>query len=80
MFVLARTTFASISVLFFIVAFNHVAFAQVTPAPITVSYDFRNGAQGWQACFADYPPATDNGFYDLKGFCPKNQFHSCATG
>jgi hypothetical protein len=63
---LGRTTFASISVLVFFVAFSGVALAQGTPAPITVSYDFRNGAQGWQAGFADYPPATDDGFYDLK--------------
>jgi hypothetical protein len=55
MFVLAGTTFAAISVSFFFVAFNHVAFAQVTPAPITVSYDFRSG---WQAGFADYPPVA----------------------
>ena len=56
----------TVSVLFLFIIFNHVAFAQGTPAPITVSYDFRNGAQGWQAGFADYPPATDNGFYELK--------------
>lgn len=63
---LGTTTFASISVLVFFVAFSGVALAQGTPAPITVTYDFRNGAQGWQAGFADYPPATDDGFYGLK--------------
>ena len=49
-----------------LIALGDVALAQGTPAPIKVSYDFRNGAQGWQAGFSDYPPATDNGFYQLK--------------
>jgi hypothetical protein len=41
-----------------------VAFAQ-TPKSVSVSYDFRNGAQGWQADFADYPiPQSD--FFELK--------------
>ena len=39
------------------------AFAQQT---ISVSFDFRNGSQGWEAGFADYPPATDNGQYQLQ--------------
>ncbi|HSS21116.1 MAG TPA: hypothetical protein VLL54_13665 [Pyrinomonadaceae bacterium] len=35
---------------------------------ITVSFDFRNGAQGWEAGFADYSPATDkNDIYQLRG-------------
>jgi hypothetical protein len=38
---LGRTTFASISVLVFFAAFSDIAFAQGTPAPIIVSYDFR---------------------------------------
>ena len=33
---------------------------------VTKSFDFRNGALGWQAGFADYPPGTDkDGFYEL---------------
>ncbi|HET9714249.1 MAG TPA: hypothetical protein VFP64_20345, partial [Pyrinomonadaceae bacterium] len=55
-----------VSITVLLIAFSNVALAQGTPAPITVSYDFRNGAQGWQAGFSDYPPASDNGFYDLK--------------
>ena len=39
------------------------AFAQGTPSPVSVSFDFRNGSLGWEAGFADYPPATDNGSY-----------------
>src|SRR2546430_15676422 len=40
------------------------AFAQ--SATVSKSFDFRNGAQGWQEGFADYPPATDKtGFYEL---------------
>ncbi len=27
-----------------------------------VSYDFRGGAQGWQAGFADYPPGEETGY------------------
>jgi len=61
-----RVLSTTVAVSFVFVAFADVALAQGTPAPITVSYDFRNGAQGWQASFADYPPATDNGFYELK--------------
>jgi hypothetical protein len=40
---LGRTTFASISVLVFFAAFSDIAFAQGTPAPIIVSYDFPHG-------------------------------------
>ena len=40
--------------------------AQGTPTTVSFSFDFRNGALGWQAGFADYPPSTDkNGFYQL---------------
>lgn len=36
-------------------------------APITESFDFRNGALGWQAGFADYAPGTDqDNLFDLK--------------
>jgi hypothetical protein len=45
----------------------HVAVAQGTPSPVTISFDFRQGSLGWEAGFADYPPATDkDGFYELK--------------
>ena len=48
------------------ITFTLTCFAQVTPATVSVSFDFRNGALGWQAGFADYPPTTDkNGFYQL---------------
>src|SRR6267378_966403 len=44
-----------------------VALAQGTNPPVSISFDFRNGALGWQAGFADYPPAGDkDGFYELK--------------
>lgn len=47
-------------------SFTPVALAQGTPPPVSVSFDFRNGALGWQAGFARYPPATDkDGFYQL---------------
>src|ERR1044071_2794704 len=39
--------------------------AQPAAQPISKSFDFRNGAQGWQAGFSDYAPATDTGFYEL---------------
>lgn len=48
------------------ISFALTCLAQGTPPPVSVSFDFRNGAQGWQAGFADYPPTTDkNGFYEL---------------
>jgi hypothetical protein len=41
--------------------------AQAQSSSIQSSFDFRNGAQGWQAGFADYPPAYNpNDFYQLK--------------
>lgn len=50
-----------------LIALAPVALAQGTPSPLSISFDFRNGALGWQAGFADYPPAGDkNGFYELK--------------
>ena len=50
----------------FLLGFNSVASAQGGASPVTKSFDFRNGALGWQAGFSDYPPATDkNGFYEL---------------
>jgi hypothetical protein len=40
--------------------------AQATASPVLIGFDFRNGPQGWQAGFADYPPSTDNGSYELR--------------
>lgn len=39
--------------------------AQSGGQPVSKSFDFRNGALGWQAGFSDYAPATDTGFYEL---------------
>ncbi len=33
-----------------------------TPTPLKVSFDFRDGAQGWGAGFADYPPGSEQGY------------------
>lgn len=52
--------------LLIIFSFTLTCLAQGTPPPVTVSFDFRNGALGWQAGFADYPPTTDNGSYQLR--------------
>jgi hypothetical protein len=44
-----------------------IATAQSSAPTVTRSFDFRNGAQGWQAGFADYPPGDDkNNFYELR--------------
>src|SRR2546425_10457114 len=61
------TVFRRLSIaLLTLVTFTPIALAQGTPSPVSVSFDFRNGALGWQAGFARYPPATDkNGFYEL---------------
>ena len=49
-----------------LITFSFRTLAQGTPAPVSVSFDFRNGALGWQAGFARYPPDTDrDGFYQL---------------
>jgi hypothetical protein len=46
--------------------FPYVAVAQATPSPLSLSFDFRQGSLGWEAGFADYPPATDTpGLYNL---------------
>ena len=55
-----------IIILLVVLTFIATAFAQGTPSPVSVSFDFRNGSLGWEAGFADYPPATDNGSYQLK--------------
>ena len=56
----------TVAVVLVLIVFGDIGFAQSTPLPITVSYDFRNGARGWEAGFADYPPATDSGLFELK--------------
>src|SRR5882762_1795753 len=49
------------------VTFATIALAQGTPSPVSSSFDFRNGSLGWEAGFADYPPATDkNDLYELR--------------
>ena len=49
-----------------LITFSFRTLAQGTPSPVSVSFDFRNGALGWQAGFARYPPDTDrDGFYQL---------------
>jgi hypothetical protein len=49
-----------------LITFSFHTLAQETPSPVSVSFDFRNGALGWQAGFARYPPDTDrDGFYEL---------------
>jgi hypothetical protein len=48
------------------ISFTLTCLAQGAPAQVSISFDFRNGALGWQAGFADYPPTTNkNGFYEL---------------
>jgi len=68
----ARTAFATrcaaamMVVVASMFAIGKVAHAQTTPGTVSKSFDFRNGALGWQGGFADYPPATDkNGSYQL---------------
>src|SRR5437588_1423031 len=40
--------------------------AQTRPSAVSASFDFRNGSLGWQAGFAEYPPATNtDGSYQL---------------
>jgi hypothetical protein len=50
-----------------IVALSDSAFAQQSASPVNLSFDFSNGALGWQADFADYPPAYNrDNFYELQ--------------
>src|SRR5437588_7124525 len=41
-----------------LLAFNSVSLAQGAASPVTRSFDFRNGALGWQAGFARYTPVS----------------------
>jgi hypothetical protein len=53
-------------VLVLVITLAPIGLAQGTPSPVSISFDFRNGALGWQAGFARYPPNTDrDGFYQL---------------
>ena len=50
-----------------LIVYTPATLAQGNPAPVSISFDFRNGSLGWEAGFADYPPDTNtNGFYELK--------------
>lgn len=62
------TVFRHLSIILLtLVTFTPIALAQGTPSPVSVSFDFRNGAVGWEAGFADYPPSTDkNDLYELR--------------
>ena len=40
--------------------------AQGAASPLSLSFDFRNGFQGWQGGFADYNPDTDKGDFMLR--------------
>ncbi len=60
------TVFKRFISLLALISFAPVTLAQGSPSSVSISFDFRNGALGWQADFADYPPATDkNGSYEL---------------
>ena len=60
------TVFKRLISLLALISFAPVTLAQGSPSSVSISFDFRNGPLGWQAGFADYPPATDkNGFYEL---------------
>ena len=54
-------TLGSLARLVTLVLIAHLpaALAQGIPPPVSISFDFRNGALGWEAGFADYPPATN---------------------
>src|SRR6267142_1695886 len=58
----ALTSFKQWSAIVFpgliLLAFNSIAWAQGTPSPVTKSFDFRNGALGWQPDFARYSPVS----------------------
>lgn len=50
-----------------LVLYTPTTLAQGTPAPVSISFDFRDGSLGWEGGFADYPPATDkNDFFELR--------------
>ncbi len=57
----------SLTLALILTAFVSVSVAQENGSVVSKTFDFRNGALGWQAGFADYPPSTDkDGFYQLK--------------
>ena len=50
-----------------LILYTPATLAQVSPAPVSMSFDFRDGSLGWEAGFADYAPATDkNDLYELR--------------
>jgi len=52
---------------FLAIILSVVVSAQAQTSPTLISFDFRDGTQGWQADFADYPPATNiNDLYELR--------------
>jgi hypothetical protein len=51
--------------LFFITIVSAVQ-AVVVAQAVELDYNFRGGDVGWTAGFADYPPATDRGIYELE--------------
>lgn len=60
------TLLSHLTIILLVANFAPHAFAQGTPSPVSISFDFRNGSLGWKAGFADYPPATNtDGFYQL---------------
>jgi hypothetical protein len=60
------TFFRLVTIILLVANFGPRALAQGTPPPVSISFDFRNGSLGWEAGFADYPPATNkDGFYQL---------------
>jgi hypothetical protein len=62
-----RISYLLISAFVFLCTTSALVYAQPAPGTISKSFDFRNGALGWQAGFADYPPATDkDGFFELR--------------
>ncbi|HXG84811.1 MAG TPA: hypothetical protein VNI84_12380 [Pyrinomonadaceae bacterium] len=69
-----KRLFFTAGFLFAIIIVTQTAAAQT----IELNYNFRAGALGWTAGFADYPPATDNGFYELNAglrFMPRKLTH-----
>ena len=58
--------FSLIAALLVLVMMSASAHAQATSSPLSITFDFRNGAQGWQSGFADYNPSPNHGDFMLR--------------
>jgi hypothetical protein len=64
---LTRTSLTLLALASLLLLFIKPCHAQNAASPVSFNFDFRNGALGWEADFADYSPGTnETGIYELE--------------